>query len=328
MPALSTVVYALNGRIPASAAAPTVTLAAPSPAPESRGRMDVHAQVDDDSFYEVTFQARVGGGDWTPIGTDDNAPYRVYHDVSGLATGTAVEYRAIALDNAGHTRTSRVRSAEAPAPRITLSTPAEGALVRGRVQLLAVTDPERASQVVTFERRVGGGPWTAIGTDSSSPDYRAVDDISGLGLATGAAIQYRATLTEAEGDEVRTRIRTATVAPPPVTTAIVHYRRTDGDYANWGLHLFGPAIADSVLAQVAWGNPWPYTAIDDFGARFEVPLKDDTLPFNYIIHLPGRDDVPTGREPGGDRTFVPINSPEVWVLQGDPTIHTSRPPGT
>jgi hypothetical protein len=118
------------------------------------------------------------------------------------------------------------------------------------------------------------------------------------------------------------------VAPPPVTTAIVHYRRTDGVYTGWGLHLFGAAIADSVLAQVSWGNPWPYTAIDDFGARFEIPLKDDTAPLNYIIHLPGRDDVPTGREPGGDRTFTPVNSPEVWVLQGDPTIHTTRPPGT
>jgi glycosidase len=328
VPALSAVVYASNGRIPASPAAPTVTLAAPAPAPEARGRMDVHAQVDTDGFYEVSFQARVAGGDWTPIGTDDNAPYRVYHDVAGPATGTAVEYRAIALDNAGHTRTSRVRAAETPAPRITLSTPAEGALVRGQVPLLAVTDPERPSQVVTFERRMDGGPWTAIGTDSSSPEYRAVDDIAGLGLATGAAIQYRATLAEAEGNEVRSRIRTVTVAPPPVTTAIVHYRRANGDYADWGLHLFGPAIADSVLARVSWGNPWPYTAIDDFGARFEVPLKDDTQPFNYIIHLPGRDDVPTGREPGGDRTFIPVDSPEVWVLQGDPTIYTSRPPGT
>ena len=83
-----------------------------------------------------------------------------------------------------------------------------------------------------------------------------------------------------------------------------------------------------MLAQVSWGNPWPFTAIDDFGARFEVPLKDDTVALNYIIHLPGRDDVPTGREPGGDRSFIPVNSPEVWVLQGDPTIHTTRPPGT
>ena len=31
-----------------------------------------------------------------PLGTDDNAPYRVFHDVTGLAKGTLLEYRAVA----------------------------------------------------------------------------------------------------------------------------------------------------------------------------------------------------------------------------------------
>ncbi len=34
-----------------------------------------------------------------PIGTDDTAPYQVFHDVSALDAGTAVEYRAVVLDN-------------------------------------------------------------------------------------------------------------------------------------------------------------------------------------------------------------------------------------
>ena len=64
-----------------------------------------------------------------------------------------------------------------------------------------------------------------------------MDDIASLGLAPGTPIQYRAVLTEADGYEVHSRIRTVTVAPPPLTTAVVHYRRPNGDYANWGLHL-------------------------------------------------------------------------------------------
>ena len=56
-----------------------------------RGRMEVHADLSDQGFYEVTFQARVGDGEWELIGTDDNAPYRVYHDVSGYETGTPLE---------------------------------------------------------------------------------------------------------------------------------------------------------------------------------------------------------------------------------------------
>ena len=50
----------------------------------------------------MTFAWRpVGATKWLRSGTDDNAPYRVFHDVSGLAQGTPVEYRAIARDHDG-----------------------------------------------------------------------------------------------------------------------------------------------------------------------------------------------------------------------------------
>ena len=41
-----------------------------------------------DSFYEVTFQRKVGHGSWKTIGVDDSAPYQVYDDVSSLAPGS------------------------------------------------------------------------------------------------------------------------------------------------------------------------------------------------------------------------------------------------
>jgi len=285
--------------------------------------MEVSAELGSREFAEVTFQARTGTGDWESIGTDDNAPYRVFHDVAGLETGTAVQYRAIVLDNAGNTRTSRTRGADVPAPRITITTPTQGSRVRGQVRLLASVDPERPSQSVTFQRQVGTGAWTSIGTDTSSPAYTAVDDISGLGLATGDPIRYRAVLTEADGNEVTSRVRTVQVAPPPVTTAVVHYKRPAGDYADWGLHLFG----DAVQTPTEWTAPLQRVGVDDDGARFEIAIKDDTKPVGFIVHLPGRDDVPTGREPGGDRSFVPADSPEIWLKQGDPTVYTSRPSG-
>jgi alpha-amylase len=108
VPALSTVVYQSAGRIPHSKAAPSISLIAPTPAAESRGRMQVSANVGGSSFYEVTFQTRVGNGPWQPIGTDDTAPYRVFHDVSSLPPGTPLQYRAVVLDNGGHTATSEV----------------------------------------------------------------------------------------------------------------------------------------------------------------------------------------------------------------------------
>ena len=39
---------------------------------------------------------------WTPLGTDDNAPYGVYQDVTAYAKGTLLEYRAVAKDSANH----------------------------------------------------------------------------------------------------------------------------------------------------------------------------------------------------------------------------------
>jgi hypothetical protein len=46
---------------------------------------------------------------------------------------------------------------------------------------------------------------------------------------------------------------------------------------------------------------------------------------NFIVHKPGEDTVPTTREPGGDRSFVPVDHPEIWLKQGDPTIYYSPP---
>ena len=151
------------------------------------------------------------------------------------------------------------------------------------------------------------------------------DDFSGLGLATGTAIAYRATLAEPDGTRVTSATRTIQVAPPPLATAIVHYRRPAGDFADWGLHLWGDAVEPAVLAQIAWDKPWPRAGVDGAWARFEIPLKDDTKPVNFILHRPGGDSVPDTREPGGDRSFVPIDAPEIWLVAGDPTVYTSQP---
>lgn len=110
VPPLSTVVYQAAGRLAQSKAAPGVVLKKPVTAAGDATRMKVTADVDGNSFYEVTFQARTAGGEWESIGTDDNAPYQVFHDVSAMQSGASVEYRAVVLDNAGHTSASEPRS--------------------------------------------------------------------------------------------------------------------------------------------------------------------------------------------------------------------------
>jgi glycosidase len=320
VPALSTVVYALDGRIPRSHRAPSITLAQPAPA--SQGRVEVAATVGGSSLYEVSFEARVAGGRWQPIGTDDNAPYRVFHDTTAFAPGTPVEYRAVVLDNGRHTRASGTVHGRVPAPRLTIETPAEGGGVRGTVEVRAVADPEKPTHVVSFERSVAGGPWTPVGSDATSPAYTVFDDLGALGLAPGTTVAYRATLGSA-----RSAVRTVRYAGPPLATATLRYHRPAGDYGQWGLHLWGDAVDPAVLAQVAWDRPWPATRVENGWAVYEIPLADDTKPVNFIMHLPNGDAVPATREPGGDRSFRPIDAPEVWLKQGDPTVYTS-PPGT
>jgi alpha-amylase len=318
VPPLSAVVYRATQRLPESRRAPAVGLTKPAGDGPHRDRVEVAADVAGDSFYEVTFLAHEKRG-WNAIGTDDTAPYRVFHDVAGLRAGTRVRYRAVVLDNDGHTRFSGARSIAVAPPAITIDAPPEGGKVRDVARLSATVAPEDAGDVVTFERRVGDGAWTPVGTDSSSPAYTAVDDFSDLDLATGTPIEYRAVLEYERGRRTTSAVRTVTVAPPPLQTATVYYERPAGDYGDWGLHLWGEAVQ----TPTDWAAPLAYSRIDpDYGAVFEIPLRDDTKPVNFIVHPPGSDT----REPGGDRSFIPLDHPQIWLVQGDPAIHFT-PPG-
>jgi glycosidase len=329
VPPLSAVVYEAAGRIPGSKAAPAITLAQPAPATGAGGRVHVAADVAGSSFYEVTFYAQVGNGPWQPIGTDDNAPYQVFHDVTGLPAGTPLRYRAVVLDNRGHTAGTAARTAAVPPPLVTIEAPAEGSRVRGTVEVRAVADPELPTHVVNFERRVAGGPWTPIGSDSSSPAYTVFDELP-TDLAPDTPIEYRAILALPDGTTVTSAPRRVRAAGPQATVATLHYLRPAGDYGDqasgWGLHMWGDAVDPATLAQITWDDPLPWTRIQDGWAEYDIPLVDDTKPVNFIMHLPGGDTVPATREPGGDRSFLPIDSPDVWIVQGDPTVYTSQPP--
>ena len=311
---LSAVVYRSKKHIPRSAAAPPVSLDVPA---EGRDRLEVRADVAGDSFYEVTFLARVGDGQWQDIGTDDNAPYRVFHDVSDVAPGTTIQYRALVLDNANHTSSSEVGSATVAAPAIVLEAPNEGQRVRGAVEVRAVAIPEHSNYVVTFERSIDGGPFAPIGTDDSSPVHTVFDDTSGL--PDGTHVTYRAVLTYAPGQTVTSETRTVTVVQTGVTQAVIHYNRPDADYAAWGLHLWGDGLAPGE-ATAEWTSPTPFEATDAYGALHRIAIADDTKKVGFIVHgMPPLTD-PNIKDTPNDRFFIPLATPEIWLRQGDPRI--------
>ncbi len=312
VPALSTVVYEAAARVPASPEAPTIAIVDPAHNAEGRDRMEVRADLGGDSFYEVTFFARVGDGDWQAIGTDDNAPYRVFHDISDVRPGTAVHYKAVVLDNAGHERESAERRARVAKPSVTVTV--KPSSTGGPTEVKATATPEHNDYAVTFQRKVGDGDWTDIGADDSSPVYTVYD--TPPSVPSGTTIAYRAILDYGSG--------TATGEPRPFTTAIVHYKRSGGDYADWGLHLWGDAIAPGVATD--WTAPRaPDPDTDAYGVLWTLPIQDATKPVNFIVHKPRGDTVPTTREPGGDRSFTPATNLEIWLKENDATIYTSAP---
>ena len=61
--------------------------------------------------------------------------------------------------------------------------------------------------------------------------------------------------------------------------------------------------------------------MDAFGAVYAIPLKDDTKPVNFIMHLPAGDSVPRRASRAATARSSPLDHPEIWLKPGDATIY-------
>ncbi|MDN3611962.1 pullulanase-type alpha-1,6-glucosidase [Vibrio ostreicida] len=72
--------------------------------------------------------------------------------------------------------------------------------------------------------------------------------------------------------------------------AVIYYRRDDGDYRGWGLHLWNNrpchAAAAEALQGVDWESPYHWQELDPlYGAKFVVPLDSSQGScLNFIVH--------------------------------------------
>ena len=102
VPAMGVSVWKAERRADAGAGAPVLLARAPGSGADFSGRAKISGAVLDDRFAQVTAAWRLAGdSEWTKLGTDDSAPFAVYHDVSSLPTGSLVEYRLVAKDLRG-----------------------------------------------------------------------------------------------------------------------------------------------------------------------------------------------------------------------------------
>ncbi|MET8446421.1 pullulanase-type alpha-1,6-glucosidase [Streptomyces sp. NPDC005209] len=205
-------------------------------------------------------------------------------------------------------------------PTITLKAPDTGAT--GTVELSAGVDGGELNRVV-FAAQVGNGNWRVLGSADHAP-YKVTQAI-GKNVPSGTALRYKAVVIDSAGRTASATATSTTGTPPapevPTASsrdyAIVHYKRTDGDYADWGLYAWGD-LADGEATN--WPASHPFVGRDAYGAFAYVKLKPGASNVGFlVIDKDGNKDVST------DRTIDVTKTGEVWVEQGKPDVLTQKP---
>ncbi len=110
----------------------------------------------------------------------------------------------------------------------------------------------------------------------------------------------------------------------------IHYNRPDGNYGDWGLHLWQVNDAGQYIADypgVSWNSPLVRAGIDSYGAYFDLQATQFTNPaaagFGFIVHPPGQNG-----DPGIDRVMKFTDGGEFWLRSGDATVYRNNPLGS
>jgi pullulanase-type alpha-1,6-glucosidase len=208
----------------------------------------------------------------------------------------------------------------ATVPSLTLKAPAAGAT--GTVEISADVDGGQLNRVV-FAAQTGHGTWRVLGSADHAP-YKVTHTI-GKDVAPGTALRYKAVVVDSAGRTASSLAASTTGTPPvqePPTAssrdyAIVHYKRADGDYADWGLYAWGD-LAEGEATE--WPKSHPFTGRDAYGAFAWVKLKPGASNVGFlVIDKDGTKDVST------DRTIDVTRTGEIWIEQGKETVTTERP---
>ena len=335
VPALNVVVYRADQPVPIDSVPDGISMVAPISGAEVLGRVELHAEVTPGTYAEVTFAVSVDGGAYQVIGTDDNAPYAVFHDVSGLPAGTSVTYKAIVADLGGNLNATKVSVTVAEPP------PPSGGSAPYAVIHYYRSDGDYGDHTTGDYNDYWGLhlwgdieeviDWTApkpfLGEDEYGrfawvkllPGAQNVGFIVHRGDIKDGTQADRFFNPSADGAEIWLKnddpnFYTSQAAAQGYVT--IRYHRADGIYTDWGLHLWGDAIDPAEATD--WLTPKPYDGVDDFGALWTVAIQDATQPVNFIIH---RGDE---KDPGPDESFIPQEVATVWKQSGDVAIYPSR----
>ena len=115
--------------------------------------------------------------------------------------------------------------------------------------------------------------------------------------------------------------------PAPAGPVKVHYQRADGNYADFGLHVWQVNTANAYIADypnVSWTAPLAPAGSDAYGIYWLIDaslFRADAAGFGFIVHKPGAD----GDPPGLDRLWKFSDGGELWLKSGQATVFRSNP---
>jgi glycosidase len=295
-------------------------------------RVEVGAELDSDVFAEVTFAVRVGDGDYVPIGTDDNAPYRVFYDASHLRgqEDTPLSFRAIVNDLSGHLAADEVVN-------VGLEFPEPGG-------------PETPYALIHYHRPAGDYG------DHTTGDF---NDFWGLHLWGNAIAVSEATDWTAPkpflGEDEYGRFAFVELADDtqpvnfivhrgdtkdpddspdrsfdPGTTPEIWLRQGDltvytsqAEAQGFATVHYGCAPDCSGVTIDATSDGAPVVTdgdpdeIDDYGALFRLSPSDLSAPLTVSIRVDGVVDI-------DQQVFTPTETPTAWFQPGEQVVYPSR----
>ncbi|MYL48334.1 pullulanase [Halobacillus litoralis] len=103
-------------------------------------------------------------------------------------------------------------------------------------------------------------------------------------------------------------------------TVTINYKRLDGNYEGWGLHLWNQDGSNPAIEQgTDWSDPVEFTNETDFGMSVEIPVIDIKNGLNFIVHKGDLKDTPN------DRSFPTTGETDFWLVQGKEEVYLEEP---
>ena len=148
-----------------------------------------------------------------------------------------------------------------------------------------------------------------------------------------------------EGDSTNYATNPLLLPVPDIKTVRVHYKRFDGNYSAWGLHLWGSSGLDTSRIPAGvnidiWGQPVAFSAMPGYVAGdgevvFDIPVLNPQGDVNrkgleFIIHgMPPNENDKDGRDNNIRVEYAALTVQgqvgHIWLVERDATVYTATP---